>query len=45
MTGVNLAMLLDFVTWRDGLELPQLARRLVDKGRHAIAIIGPGGGS
>lgn len=45
LTGVNLAMLLDFVTWRDSLEPPQLARRLVDKGRHAIAIVGPGGGS
>jgi PTS system mannose-specific IIA component len=45
LTGINLAMLLDFVTWRDSLDLPQLARRLVDKGRHAIAIVGPGGGS
>ncbi len=41
LTGVNLAMLLGFVTWRDTLAVPELARRLVDKGRQAIASLGP----
>ncbi len=41
VTGVNLAMLLDFLTWRDALGLPELARRLVDKGRQAISMLGP----
>jgi mannose/fructose-specific phosphotransferase system component IIA len=41
LTGVNLAMLLGFATWRDEMELPELARRLVGKGREAITILGP----
>ncbi len=42
ITGVNLAMLLDFSTWRESLELPELARRLVEKGREAISLIDVG---
>ncbi len=44
LSGVNLAMLLDFTTWRDSLELEELTRRLVEKGRDAIAILPPAGG-
>ncbi len=40
LSGVNLAMLLGFVTWRDDLALDELARRLVAKGREAIARVG-----
>ncbi|HPF34583.1 MAG TPA: hypothetical protein P5571_03315 [Candidatus Krumholzibacteria bacterium] len=39
LSGVNLAMLLDFCTWRDSLSSEELARRLVEKGRQAIAIL------
>jgi PTS system mannose-specific IIA component len=45
LTGVNLAMVLDFLTWRDSLALPELARRLVEKGRQAISHLGPGAGA
>ena len=38
--GVNLAMLLGFVTWRETFELDDLAGRLVRKGREAITLIG-----
>jgi len=41
LTGTNLAMLLDFVTWRDTLGLDELPRRLVEKGRDAITALGP----
>lgn len=41
LTGVNLAMLLDFATWRDSLDLEELPRRLVEKGREAISALGP----
>jgi mannose PTS system EIIA component len=41
LTGINLAMLLDFVTWRDSLGLDELPRRLVEKGRDAITALGP----
>jgi PTS system mannose-specific IIA component len=41
LTGVNLAMLLDFLTWRDEMALAELGRRLVEKGRQAIATLGP----
>jgi len=34
--GVNLAMLLGFVSWRDTLGLSDLARRMVNAGRGAI---------
>lgn len=44
LTGVNLAMVLDFVTWRDSLGVAELARRLVEKGRQAISQLGPAGG-
>ncbi len=40
LTGVNLAMLLGFATWRDDMPIPELARRLVGKGREAITILG-----
>jgi mannose/fructose-specific phosphotransferase system component IIA len=40
LCGVNLAMLLGFITWRDSFSLEELARRLVDKGREAIARVG-----
>lgn len=43
LSGVNLAMLLDFCTWRDSLETAELARRLVEKGREAITILPAGG--
>lgn len=44
LTGVNLAMVLDFLTWRDSLSVPELARRLVEKGRQAISQLGSAGG-
>jgi mannose PTS system EIIA component len=37
ITGVNLPMLLDFVTQRQ-LPLDQLARRLADRGRDAVTV-------
>jgi PTS system mannose-specific IIA component len=40
LSGVNLAMLLGFLTWRETLALPDLAQKLVQKGREAIARIG-----
>lgn len=40
LSGVNLAMLLGFATWRDDLALEELAQRLVAKGRDAIARVG-----
>lgn len=40
LSGVNLAMLLGFVTWREGTEFPVLVRKLVDKGREAITTVG-----
>ena len=36
LSGVNLAMILGFLTWRDTLELSELARKLVETGRGAI---------
>jgi hypothetical protein len=33
-------MLLSFATWRDDLNLEELAQRLVAKGREAIARVG-----
>ena len=38
--GINLAMLLGFATWRESLALSELAQKLVQKGREAIARIG-----
>jgi mannose/fructose-specific phosphotransferase system component IIA len=40
LSGVNLAMLLGFVTWRPSLDLAELAQKLVEKGREAITRIG-----
>lgn len=40
ISGVNLAMLLGYVTWRETTEFKALVRRLVDKGREAIAQVG-----
>lgn len=42
LTGINLAMLLDFVTWRETLSPAELSRRLVEKGREAITVLSPG---
>ena len=39
LTGTNLAMLLDFVTWRETLDAGELARRLVEKGRAAVTVL------
>jgi len=36
LTGVNLAMILGFLTWRNALSLNDLARKLVEVGRGAI---------
>ena len=43
LTGINLAMLLDFLAWREGLDLDDLSRRLVEKGREAVSIVKHGG--
>lgn len=40
LSGVNLAMLLVFVTWRENSELDDLVGRMVSKGREAITVIG-----
>ena len=40
ISGVNLAMLLGFVTWRDNTEFAELPARLVQKGREAIVLVG-----
>lgn len=40
LCGVNLAMLLGFVTWRDNSSVPDLARQMVQKGREAIVQVG-----
>jgi len=40
LSGVNLAMLLGFVTWRDSSDFNDLVHRLVQKGREAITIVG-----
>lgn len=37
LSGVNLAMLLGFVTWREDSELDELVQRIIQKGREAIA--------
>jgi mannose/fructose-specific phosphotransferase system component IIA len=42
LSGVNLAMLLSYATWRDDLDLEELAQRLIAKGREAIARVGGG---
>lgn len=40
LSGINLAMLLAFVTWRDDLPRPELVQRIVDQGRKAVAVVG-----
>lgn len=40
ISGVNLAMLLGYVTWRETTEFEVLVRKLVEKGREAITIVG-----
>ncbi len=40
VAGVNLAMLLGFVTWRDDNELDDLVTRIVQKGRESIVRLG-----
>ena len=40
LSGVNLAMLLGFVTWRHTTEFSELPNRLVQKGREAIVLVG-----
>ena len=41
--GVNLAMVLGFLTWRESDELAALAQRIIDKGRDAIMKLGGAG--
>lgn len=38
--GVNLAMLLGFVTWRESTEFDDLVRKIIQKGREAITRVG-----
>ncbi len=40
ISGVNLAMLLGYVTWRDRADHAELASKLVHKGREAITLVG-----
>lgn len=40
ISGVNLAMLLGFLTWRESDEFEELVARLVRKGREAITRVG-----
>ena len=40
ISGVNLAMLLGFVTWRESSDFEELAARIVQKGREAIILVG-----
>jgi mannose/fructose-specific phosphotransferase system component IIA len=40
LSGVNLAMLLTFVTWREELERTELVQRIVDQGRKAVTVVG-----
>ena len=40
LSGVNLAMLLGFLTWRENDEFAELVGRLVRKGREAITQVG-----
>ena len=41
--GVNLAMVLGFLTWRESDEPAALAQRIIDKGRDAIMKLGGAG--
>ncbi len=40
VSGVNLAMLLGLVTWRDSCDFDELVRKVVQKGREAITVLG-----
>lgn len=40
ISGVNLAMLLGYVTWRERDEHTELVAKLVHKGREAITLVG-----
>ncbi len=40
VSGVNLAMLLGFVTWREDSDLDGLVRQIVQKGRESIVRLG-----
>jgi len=40
ISGVNLAMLLGFVTWRESGDFEELVARIVQKGREAIILVG-----
>ncbi len=40
VSGVNLAMLLALVTWRDEVSGDDLLQRVVDQGRKAVAVVG-----
>ncbi len=40
LSGVNLAMLLGYVTWRERDDYPELVAKLVQKGREAITLVG-----
>ncbi len=40
IAGVNLAMLLGFVTWRQDNELDELVRQIIQKGRESIIRLG-----
>ena len=40
ISGVNLAMLLGYVTWRDRGDHAELVSKLVHKGREAITLVG-----
>jgi mannose/fructose-specific phosphotransferase system component IIA len=40
ISGVNLAMLLGFVTWRDSADFDHLVAKIVQKGREAIIRVG-----
>lgn len=40
LSGVNLAMLLAFTTWREELPREDVVQRVVDKGREAVTVVG-----
>ena len=40
LAGVNLAMLLGFVTWREDNDLDELVRQIIQKGRESIVRLG-----
>ena len=40
ISGVNLAMMLGLVTWRDTSDFDELVRKVVQKGREAITVMG-----